>query len=344
MPRYSHNIILTLIILLTVAACQPTVNHSPTLALPTRAVIPTETTTATATPTPTATPTVTPSATITDTPQPVTPSSTPTPSNTPILVPTLVPTQPPATATPQRPDLPSAFVYGTSVEGRDLFARRIGAGPNLIMLVGGIHGGYESNTVTLVERLISHFEASPGAVLPGITLVLIPSANPDGVARGDTLAGRFNANGVDLNRNWDCNWQPTAVFQEQQVSPGTAPFSEPESQALASLINDTQPSVVLFYHSAADGIYAGDCGGDSTAMTRVLGQATGYSYGEPFTDYTVTGTASGWVDSIGIPSADVELASASSPEFDRNLRGVMALQCWLLGESADSLTACQGLT
>ena len=33
--------------------------------------------------------------------------------------------------------------------------------------------------------------------------------------------------------------------------------------------------------------------------------------------------------SIGIPSADVELASATDPEFDRNLRGVMAVQWWL---------------
>jgi len=154
------------------------------------------------------------------------------------------------TSTPRR-DLPDAFVYGKSVEGRDLYARRFGTGDKLLMLVGGIHTGFEANTVTLVNQLIAHFERNPHDVLPGIMLVMIPSANPDGLERGRTIKGRFNANGVDLNRNWDCDWSAEAVWKEQTVDPGTYPFSEPETQALASLILDTRPAAVLFYHAAA---------------------------------------------------------------------------------------------
>lgn len=228
------------------------------------------------------------------------------------------------------------------MQGRNLTARRFGDGAHLIMLVGGLHGGYEANTVSLINELISHFEANPGFILPGVTLLLIPAANPDGVARGRSLEGRFNANGIDLNRNWGCDWQPNAVFQDRAVNPGAQPFSEQETQFLAALINDLQPSVVLFYHSAANGIYGGDCDGDGTSneMVRILGNATGYNFGSAFTEYTVSGTAANWVDGLGIPSADVELATADDTEFGRNLNGIMALQCWLLGDAAIGVEVC----
>jgi hypothetical protein len=235
--------------------------------------------------------------------------------------------------TPNRQALPGAFVFGQSVQGRDLSARRFGQGNAMLMLVGGIHGGFESNTTDLINELISHFNANSGDILPGVTLVLIPALNPDGVAMGRRIEGRFNANAVDLNRNWPCNWEPVAYFQSREVSPGPEPFSEPETRALASLISDLRPDVVLFYHSAADGVYAGGCGGQdggSPQMVSVLGEAAGYSYGSVFSDYQVTGTAPGWVGSIGIASADVELATAHGTEFNRNLRGIMAVQCWLL--------------
>jgi hypothetical protein len=257
----------------------------------------------------------------------------------------VIPTLPPTTvvASPTvRPELPSAFVFGQSVQGRDLTARRIGEGDRIIMLVGGIHGGFERNTIDLVRALIAYFEANPGRILPGIAFVFVPSLNPDGVAAGETLAGRFNANTVDLNRNWECGWSANAFFRDQPVNPGTQPLSEPETQALAALINDVRPEVVLFYHSAADGIFAGNCNGSglSDEMVGVLGGATGYSFGQPFSAYDVSGTAAAWVDSLGIPSADVELATATDPEFDRNLRGVMALQCWLVSPGAAAIGAC----
>jgi hypothetical protein len=108
------------------------------------------------------------------------------------------------------------------------------------------------------------------------------------------------------------------------------------------LILEIRPATVLFYHSAASGIFEGDCGGDfgGAQMARVLGEATGYSYGADFSAYPVTGTAPSWVNAQGIPTADVELATWETSEFERNLRGVAAVQCWLLGSAAQQLPAC----
>ncbi len=79
-------------------------------------------------------------------------------------------------------------------------------------------------------------------------------------------------------------------------------------------------------------MFAGNCGensADSDSLARVYGDTSGYPYGEDFSEYPITGTAPGWVDSIGIPALDVELATAEGSEFDRNLRAIVAIQDWV---------------
>jgi predicted deacylase len=227
--------------------------------------------------------------------------------------------------------LPDTTLVGLSVEGRAILARSFGSGSKHLLLVGGIHGGWESNTITLINQLMTHFAANPDEILPHMTITLIPAANPDGLVKGREEMGRFNANGVDLNRNWGCEWSADAVWRNQSVNAGDRAFSEPETQYIVDFIRQTRPDTVLFYHSAAGGVFAGNCEGDhgSMLMAEILGQATGYSYGQPFTAYRVTGTAASWVDGEGIPSADVELFSWTDSEFERNLAGIRALQEWL---------------
>jgi hypothetical protein len=248
------------------------------------------------------------------------------------------------TVVPPTLGLPSEFVFGMSRGGRPLTAKKLGTGETTLMFIGGVHAGFESNTVELMNELISHFEATPTDIMPRVTLIFVPALNPDGLTKGRVLEGRFNDQSVDLNRNWGCGWEPVAYFQEREVSPGERAFSEPETQALAELILEQRPAAVLFYHAAANGIFSGECDGQdagSAVMSTVLSEATGYPYGDDFSEYTISGTAPEWVGSQGIPSADVELASARETEFERNLRGVMALQCWSLGMD---VAQCAGTT
>lgn len=229
---------------------------------------------------------------------------------------------------------PAVSVIGTSVEGRAITARRLGEGTRVLMLVGGIHGGWEANTVRLIGELTAHFEAQPDDIQPGVALVLVAALNPDGLPYGRSEAGRFNANGVDLNRNWGCDWSPDAVWRSQAVDAGATAFSEPETLALAEYIRGLRPAAVVFYHSAANGVYPGACdsadSADSEALAAALGEAAGYRYGQPFSAYRVTGTAPNWVDGLGIPSVDVELRTWTETEFEQNLRGVLAAQRWLI--------------
>jgi zinc carboxypeptidase len=252
-----------------------------------------------------------------------------------------------STVTPGTPGTPTAtmvltqipgaktFRVGTSVEGRDIWAWQFGSGERVLLLVGGIHTGYEANTVALVNEMILHYESTPADVVPEIMLVLVPVLNPDGLAVGRRMEGRFNAHGVDLNRNWGCDWSSDAQFMSTNVDPGPRAFSEPESVALARWIRSQHPAAAIFYHSAANGVFAGNCNDDHTSdgLAAVLGEATGYPYGQPFTAYPVSGTESNWVDGLGIPAVDVELAGTRNTEFERNIKGVLAVQCWLVSKT-----------
>ncbi|MBN1312463.1 MAG: hypothetical protein JXB30_13685 [Anaerolineae bacterium] len=242
------------------------------------------------------------------------------------------------TATPY-PDIPQ-FSIGTSWEERDIWAWQFGDGFYTLVLVGGIHGGAEANTVRLSELLVSHFRENPNDVLPGIRLFIIPVANPDGLVRGRSLSGRLNAHEVDLNRNWGCEWSDTAYVRDTPVSPGPRPFSELETMALRTFFLSVSPDAVLFYHSAAGGIFMGECGDMAPGvdwMGPLLEDATGYPV-RKFTAYEVSGDATNWLAERNVPAAVVELYSAEQPEFEHNLNGVMALQCHF---ALDSITGAQ---
>src|SRR5215207_1840519 len=93
------------------------------------------------------------------------------------------------------------LTLGTSGEGRPITAVKIGDGARKFVLVGDTHGGPEANTYQLAAQLADYFRAHPEEVPPAVRLYIIPTLNPDGLAGGT----RFNAAGVDLNRNMNTN-------------------------------------------------------------------------------------------------------------------------------------------
>ena len=236
-------------------------------------------------------------------------------------------------------------IIGASVEGRGIEAYTYGKGDTHLMFVGGIHGGYEWNSVLLAYTFIDYLEANPEVLVENLRVSVIPSANPDGLyavikkegrfAAGDVLPsastglGRFNAHNVDLNRNFDCTWQPESTWRDKKVSAGSWPFSEPETQAIRDFVLEHEPDAVIFWHSQANAVYPAECGGDILPKTRDIMQAyaraAGYQALESFDAYEVTGSADGWLASIGIPALTVELQTHETIEWERNLAGIEAL-------------------
>ncbi|MBN1963412.1 MAG: hypothetical protein JW910_02125 [Anaerolineae bacterium] len=290
------------------------------------------------TPRPILSATARPTDTITPSPLPTDPFAI-TPTSPTLTEATVDPTLLAAVGPPTEATLaPGVMLIGRSVQGRGIVARRLGAGAQALLLVGGIHGGFEANTIELMHELYDHFNAAPDEIAPGLALVIIPALNPDGLAAGYDEAARFNAHGVDLNRNWACDWSAEAYWRDQTVPAGAEPFSEPEAAALADYILLAQPAAVFFYHSAVNGIFPGACKGSdsgSQALGMIYGEAASYPSDGEFSAYPITGDASNWVDWQGIPSLTIELENQYETEFERNYAGIMAVQCELARRSTD---------
>lgn len=254
---------------------------------------------------------------------------------------------PEAPVTPVTPTTltPVKSVIGSSVQGRLIEAYTYGSGTTHFVFVGGIHGGYEWNSVVLAYEMMDHLEQNPALTPSGTMVTIIPNANPDGVfavigkegrfaaadvpAGAVTAPGRFNANKVDLNRNFDCKWQPEGTWRGATVSAGTSAFSEPEARAIRDFALKQKPDAFVFWHSQADAVYASECTAgilpDTLVLMNAYAGASGYTPVDSFDAYPVTGDAEGWLASIGIPAITVELSTHEGVEFDKNLAGVRAL-------------------
>jgi hypothetical protein len=224
------------------------------------------------------------------------------------------------------------LTYGRSFEGRPLVAYRLGAGPDVRAIIGGLHGGYEWNTTTLMSRTLEHFMSTPDLIPDDVTLYVIPLANPDGAAAGtDRVYGRMNGNGVDLNRNWDYHWQMTATHGTRPVYAGAAPFSEPETRALRDFMVDREVSAAIYYHSAGAVIFSG--AGVTTSQTvelaRFMAEQTRYRYApEGVPGQITTGNAIDYLTSAGLTAIEIELTTHAALDWEVNLKALKAFLEW----------------
>ncbi|OGG62179.1 hypothetical protein A3C87_01145 [Candidatus Kaiserbacteria bacterium RIFCSPHIGHO2_02_FULL_49_34] len=248
-------------------------------------------------------------------------------------------------------------VIGYSVEGRAIPVYHYGsmgaqsAGthtPRRFLFVGGVHGGYEWNSVVLAYEAMDYFEAHPEVIPEGTSVAVIPNLNPDAVyktfqkegrvtladraalpADTDFAAARFNANNVDLNRNFACKWQPESSWRGKKVSAGTEAFSEPEAAALRNFVAEFKPHAAIFWHSQASAVYASECEEGvlpkTLSLMNIYGNAAKYKTVDSFDAYPVTGDVEGWLASINIPAITVELTTHEDVEWERNLSGIQAV-------------------
>ena len=237
-------------------------------------------------------------------------------------------------------------VLGQSVGGNAITAYHYGTGDTELLFVGGIHGGYSWNTTLLAYEMVDYLEANPTVVPANIKVTVVPVMNPDGLEKvtGSTgrfepedvspsnavqVSGRFNANNVDLSRNFDCEWQTNALWQNKPVSGGATVFSEPESVAMKNYIEASTPSAVVVWYSAEGKVYASSCGApvltETTVITNLFAKASGYPAGQNFTAYKITGDFVDWLAQKEIPAISVLLTNHQDVEWTKNKAGFEAL-------------------
>jgi len=228
----------------------------------------------------------------------------------------------------------ASIVIGYSIGGRPLEVYRFGSGPNAYLVIAGIHGGYEANTVALADELISFLSNRPELIPVDATLYILRSLNPDGLVLAYQKEGRPNMRGVDLNRNFPVDWRQTwpkrGCWDYLDLNSGEHEASEPETIALMAFVLEHPVVALVSYHAAAPGFYpAGDPPDpDSVLLARYLSQASGYPYPAVDVGCRMTGSLVDWVAATGAAAVDLELSNHWDTEFETNLKVVLALLHW----------------
>jgi carboxypeptidase B len=164
-----------------------------------------------------------------------------------------------------RPDLAQMFVVGQSIEGRDIAGIRItapGPGTKPGVLVHGAQHAREWIGVPVVvwtaDKLVREYDTDPyiQGLVDNLEWYLIPVMNVDGYVYTWDVYRMWRKNrrvnpggciGVDLNRNWGYGWSGPGASSDpcSEEYYGTAPFSEPETQAIRDFILN-HPNIMAF--------------------------------------------------------------------------------------------------
>lgn len=205
------------------------------------------------------------------------------------------------------------------------------------MIVQGAMHAREHITALLCVCLAKHLIKNSHLPLDG-GIYFIPMTNPDGVrlcqegvgwvhdkerksnllkinGSSDFTLWKANADGVDLNVNFDARWGEGAqngYFKSAQNYVGKAPFSAAETRALAEFTQKINPIVTLSYHCKGEEIYW-EFGQTSHRRYRdkryanAIAKYTGYNIVE------LTGSVGGYkdwcVDKLHIPAYTIEVGS-----------------------------------
>lgn len=193
-------------------------------------------------------------------------------------------------------------------------------------------------------------------IFENVCLHIIPMVNPDGVAvsqdgidgisdeklrdlleqcyQTDIANGKgssdmiqyfrewkANAEGVDLNRNFDAGWDTYtgASGPSAECYKGTAPASEPEAQAVLSVAQNYDLDCCIAYHSYGNLIYW-NYGSQGTVLeadlqlAQCVSDVTGYEMHSTVQDATdAAGCSDYFVLNLGIPAVTIENGGSECP-------------------------------
>ena len=246
------------------------------------------------------------------------------------------------------------FSIGRTTLGRNIYA--IGAGKlrSGLLMVGGVHALEWITTLLLLRfcfDLSERKEVLSG--LEGRGVIIIPCLNPDGVeivlngaeaakelkgfveriSGGDLSKWQANANGVDLNHNFDAGFYTLKKLEQKAgiISPsprqygGEYPFSEPESKALASLCKLFDIQTAFAFHSQGEEIfyqYGKNTPVQSRLMAELLAQSSGYKISTQSGLASHGGFKDWFVEKLHRPAFTIEVGKGKNPLPITNFDGI----------------------
>ena len=245
-------------------------------------------------------------------------------------------------------------VIGKSCLGKDITALKIGKADEYCLMVAGVHGSERiTSTILLmyIEQLcraityngcIEGLNAKKG--LTGRGVIFVPCVNPDGcdisllgksacgchyeqlakLCKNDFTKWNANARGVDINHNFDADWEEVRKKERSMGIYGPAPtrfggykpHSEPETIALVNLCRRVNIRHTLALHSQGEVIYwtfGNKVPPKSRSMAEIMATASGYALDVPIGIASGGGFKDWFIDEFNRPGFTVELGLGENP-------------------------------
>lgn len=214
-----------------------------------------------------------------------------------------------------------SWTIGSSVQGRPITAYSFGSGATTILVTAGIHGSEPSSTST-IQAWVAYLRAYGNTIPSDKRVVIVPNANPDGIAAGT----RYNSRNVNLGRNYPTdNWAANIQTSTGLVKNGGGKTagSEPETKALIALTRQLRPRLEISFHAQGSLVGANKYR-DSVTIGNIYAGAVGYRTmyynAEAVMGYPMTGEYEDWMgEEMNIPAILIELPSTSGNFLDSQL-------------------------
>ncbi|MCL1857846.1 MAG: M14 family metallocarboxypeptidase [Oscillospiraceae bacterium] len=250
------------------------------------------------------------------------------------------------------------FIIGESYLGKNINLVRIGNGARKVIYIGS-HHAMEWLTSMILMRFIEDFCKSyifseklygydPEYILQTRTIYIIPMLNPDGVdlvlngigeynpvrsrlmqmnnGSDDFSQWQANARGVDLNHNYDADFEilkeletKAGIFEPGPTRyGGEYPESEPEVSAVASFIRaDGDISLLAALHTQGEVIYwqyKDIIPPKAKIFANLIAKSTGYKLEYPDEEIASYGGCKDWfISKFNRPGFTIECGKGQNP-------------------------------
>lgn len=219
----------------------------------------------------------------------------------------------------------SAWIFGTSWQGRPLWAYSFGKGKNITLYLGGVHSGVERGAVQITNSWLSYLQNHKKIkkIIPHKhKVIIIPNLNPDGWVNYT----RENAHYVDLNRNFDVDWRMWGSLWSTKIYAGPTPFSEHESIALRNLAKkefplNTKTTKLISYHMGTNQVFVSKINGkldlNSLKFAKFYNNWARYPANYSFDYYSLSGEISAWFAKT-FQTRAITVEMGAMDEFEKN--------------------------
>lgn len=240
------------------------------------------------------------------------------------------------------------YSVSESVMEKKLCCLRVGSGSKKIF-VNGAHHGLEYLTSAFIVRFFESyckayadntdfFGYDVKKLYDSVSLYAVPMVNPDGVdiaVNGIDITNPYhrklismvgihsfnkvwqaNANGVDINHNYDAGWQAVKTYPSPTGYAGPYSESEPETKAMVELIKTEKFDMLIAFHSQGGEIYYdfdGSVPEKSYELVNKMAQVSGYTPSVPSGTAAYGGCKDWFIKEFSKSGFTVEIGKGKNP-------------------------------